>query len=39
MKKTKKRLVTVYKDGKNYVIAYLMPNGQQIAFTSRFVGK
>lgn len=38
-KKKSKSLISVYKDGKRYVIAYTLPDGSKIAFESRFKNK
>ena len=39
MKKKRKDVVTVFKQGKRYILVYRTPEGKQIAVESDFVGK
>jgi len=39
MAKKKKKTISVYKDGKSYIMVYTMPDGQRIAYETKFVGK
>ena len=37
--KKKKKIVTIYKQGNRFIIAYTTPDGQRIAFESQFKNK
>jgi hypothetical protein len=39
MKKNKKKLISIIKDKHNSILIFTQPDGQKIAFDSKFLGK